>query len=803
MLIILALGAAAAQSANAQDNLAAGKTYTFSKAPNYPLCTDEGDATDLTDTKRITDPTVSFWGSKSCVGWSHPREAVGITVDLGEVSPIGGAAFCTAAGSSGVAWPAAIDVLTSDDGESFQPAGELIRLMDGELPPAYGEYAVVRFVTSSLRARGRYVRFEIKPVGAFVFVDEIEVLAGDASRLDLEDVPVGGKAPVDEALALTRRGCYMRIRRDLETVRRAIMEGHFKEHFSEPALAELKRIRSSVENMSYPDAVEGFRAIVPINDLHRSVYRVQAMVLKANGAEPLTVWHSPPYRTLSPFAQPEGGVESIAMSMMNGERRGEAINFTNASPRDITISLKVENLPVVLKQVEFVDTREGRVVQSAIVPLGEGGVTPVPAGMTRQVWLSFEPKDLDPGTHAGSISWSAGSASSQSIPVHLAIAPMRFPDAPTLNLTLWDYVFVKAYGITDANQAIAAKFINDDPFVTSVWANPAAMPKPKSVDAEGNVGEIDFSQWDAYVKMFPGKRNYFIFLAYRVNSNFYSHKPGTATFDRAIGQWGEMWAKHNREVLGLKPKQATALFIDEPGNSEWFKETWQYSRAMRQGTDEIAVFNDPSAHYLDEEFGWDLVSESDIVCPTRDHFERSSESIRTKLSDLSTQGKSLWFYMCSGPSRMFDPSYHRLQPWHCFIANAVGSGFWAFGDTGRAESSWNGYPALGGVSYSPVYIDSDSIHTSKDWESIREGMMDYEYLVMLRNRINALEVAGKHSHWINAAKTILENDVPGVIDSVRKEYGEHYVSTFGDQCVYPETVRRKALEALIKLNAMD
>ena len=118
-------------------NIALGKRYVMSKKPSYPLCTDDGDKTDLTDGK-LTEK--GFWTQKSTVGWQHPRDTIAITVDLGQVGQIKGAAMRSAGGGAGVTYPHSIVVSVSDDNKNFKVAGDLIRLSHGQLPaPGYGE----------------------------------------------------------------------------------------------------------------------------------------------------------------------------------------------------------------------------------------------------------------------------------------------------------------------------------------------------------------------------------------------------------------------------------------------------------------------------------------------------------------------------------------------------------------------------------------------------------------------------------------------------------------------------------------
>ena len=66
------------------DNIASGCRVTFDTPPNYPLCTDDGDAAQITDGK-YGDGTTSLWVQKCAVGWSgmSPFDTAVRGVDLG------------------------------------------------------------------------------------------------------------------------------------------------------------------------------------------------------------------------------------------------------------------------------------------------------------------------------------------------------------------------------------------------------------------------------------------------------------------------------------------------------------------------------------------------------------------------------------------------------------------------------------------------------------------------------------------------------------------------------------------------
>ena len=103
------------------ENIALGATYTLEPGPNYGLCTDPGDAEQLTDGV-YTDGY--FWAQLSTVGWQEKTPSI-LTLDLGAVKPIRGVSFHTAAGFADVRWPLTIRILVAGEDREFHEIGGL------------------------------------------------------------------------------------------------------------------------------------------------------------------------------------------------------------------------------------------------------------------------------------------------------------------------------------------------------------------------------------------------------------------------------------------------------------------------------------------------------------------------------------------------------------------------------------------------------------------------------------------------------------------------------------------------------
>ena len=644
------------------ENIALGKPYTMSEKPSYPLCTDPGDATDLTD--GVVWDEDALWGRKSTVGWGG-RKPVHITIDLGAVEPIMDAALHTGAGEASVVWLSSIAVQVSEDGENFYLAGDLVRLDENPPPQAYRGYVSHTYRTTKLGTRGRYARFELISAAEFIFADEIEVYRGDEELLALTNsAPPVDRAQLTDKTRLTRLGAYRRIRADLEETRARVLD--IAPPNAAHLLNELQQIRTELEHSEFPPEVESFKAIVPFNSLHRRVFQVYSHLV-----------------------------------------------------------------PLELKKGHY--------------------LSQVAAGMTRQIWLTVDRPAIAAGAYKGQLKISCRQ-SDKFLSFALSIAPLRFPDQATCSLEMWDYladINIPRYGTTAKNRPAAIQDMIDHR-VDTVWGEWGSLPqiKPRSgvgktiwdFDAEGNlVAELDFSGWDHFVKMWPQARYYLLGHSFGTQDTFAGHAQGSESFNRALAQWASRWAEHNRS-LGLQPRQAGICFFDEPSDEATFKTTYLFARAFKQGTDEILVWSDPSVEHMQAPYMREALEQCDILCPNLRRYLEGGKEMHAFYRELQARGKLFWFYTCNGPTRMFNPAYYRLQPWHCFQHGATGAGFWAYADAGGTDS-WNEYPAVGRASFSPLYFSPDSIATSKHWEAALEGIQDYQYLKMLQDHLDHLEKA--------------------------------------------------------------
>ncbi|NOY81959.1 MAG: discoidin domain-containing protein [Kiritimatiellaeota bacterium] len=588
-------------------NLARGKKYTLRPRPNYGYCTDPGDRTQLTDGVYTSG---YFWTQKSTVGWTR-ASPVTITIDLGEIRPIAGASYNTAAGVAGVTWPATVIVLVSDDGRVWYKAGELVRETVARAPPPEKGYHVYRFAADDWKTKGRYVRLMIGQT-PYCFVDEVEVYAGDPAWLA---EPHSGqafnntKAVLDELFLRPQitTAVAWRLQTDLEQVKKRIEAIPRLSAGRTRLSTRIEVLRKRIEAL--PEVPLDLRTILPLNELHRDILALNGPVLRARGFTALTAWKNnrwAPLGLLDAPDTPPAVAPRLAIAMMRGEVRGETFNLTNPSDRPITVDIAVTGLPggdpplyVSVREVLVTDTK-ARVPVAAALPEAkheqDAWQVSIPAGCTRQVWLSFErpPHSLKGGRYAGAVLVTAPNAPRIRLALDFRLFAFDFPAEPTLALGGWDYTNGAAsyYRAPDNLDSLLALF--QDCNVNTPWATKAVAPRDMQFDKAGallNPRALDFSRWDQWVERWDFARNYLVFLA--VANSFQGEKMGTPRFNRMVGDWFQAWAGHAREQ-GIDPERVGVLLVDEPHAPAQDAVIIAWARAIKAVETGIRIFEDPT-----------------------------------------------------------------------------------------------------------------------------------------------------------------------------------------------------------------
>ncbi len=752
-------------------NIALAKTYTLTPEPNYKYCTDPGDLVQLTDGETTAE---HFWTQPGTVGWERTPFAA-ITIDLERVEPISGVEMTSAAGQAGVAWPLAVFIQTSDDGETFHEVGELLSLDREAHGPLPEGYAIRCFSTNALATRGRFVRLVLIASGSYLFVDEVRVFRGNDALL--QGPSTGTLVSNDPAKFVEqtrmRLALHRRYAADLANLRKLIAEASLAATVRENLTARLagieKKIAAAFASKAPPfDASgEGFRAILPIGPLHGEIFQVQAALWDALGlgfqSVPVSPWDKAVLIGM-PSEKNSEPRSSIEVHAMQGEYRAAAFNLYNSSQEPLELSLRIEGIPaateLTVHDVPWTDTNRFDPVLAALPELaprnGTYAITVLP-GLPKQLYVTFRPNNLTPGKYAGAfVLETAEKKPFDSIPLTLHVWPMRFPEKTSLLLGGWSYTDGEgAYSINPKNRDSFLKHLQER-FVNAPWARPLVVMSFE-IDKATKTVTLDTKEMDAWLKQWPTAREYCIFLS--VPATIKDVKHDAPEFEALVGAWTNAWVKHWREK-GIEPDRINLLVADEPGLDFDLSPMYAWARAIRKAEPRLRLWTDPV--YKDPtKAPTEIFEVNDVICPNRPQWLENRAGFDTFYFDWQRKGKTLQLYSCSGPVRLLDPySYFRLQPWECARIDGTGSFYWAFGD-GAGFSSWNEYAATRDM-YTPLFIDpaEPTVIAGKQMEAIREGIEDYETIRMLQEAIKRRKAKGKPTA---EAETVLRESIESVL----------------------------------------
>lgn len=752
----------------------------FSSNPNYQFCTDPDDAKQITDglyssggNAQKVENTTAIWVQKGTVGWVRAYPV--ITIDLGKEQPISGLSYSTAAGISGVGWPEKIYLAVSDDNKSWQYLGDLTKLSQKNgLLPAKG-YANFRFVTHDLQTKGRYVALGI--VGnPYVFVDEIEVFGGDARWLNQ---PTGGKEiPVlTTFMQQSVVGTHVRNRlnNDIADLRQQLDKSEIsadKKANFRTQLTVLEDATSQIET-----APIDLKTILPLNETHRRILSLHGEMLAAQGFKPLTVWKQQRFAWLPLLVKPDTQKPAqLQFSMLGNQFRSDDVLLTNSGNTAMTVSIKLSDPPRGAQQnwlqvysVEWTDTYSSLPVADALIPIiAQEDVYQfdVPAGMTRKVWCTIDSSKVLSGSYKSTFVVS-GAGQQIMVPLNLNVAKLAM-NAPRFSLGMWDYTNNGgSWGLHKQNIPDAIKLMRSH-YVDTPWADPRVLhlrdSLPGDFDEAGNlIKEPDFTSLDQWITLWPGARNYFVFA--NVPNTFAGAKIGSPEFDIRAGNWAKALSTHIKE-LGLQPKQLGLLLLDEPREDGMDTTIVAWGKAIKAMAPDLTLFENPIWERPDQTKIQDAITQMDVLSPHLAVYKKGGEPVRQYFEKLRQSGKSIWIYQTSGSSRTLSPQlYYRYPAWQAFAMGATGQGFWSFGDSSGAPTSWQSYRMIGN-GYEPAFLDIDTVYNSIHWDAVREGVEDYEELAMLRDEIQK----STNGTWKTQAQQVLNDAVEAVTISWNSDH---------------------------------
>lgn len=795
------------------ENVALGRPYELAPQPNYPLSADPGDVTHLTDGAYTEG---YFWTERSTVGWMDVSRVI-ITVDLGEAQPVGGVSFSTAARmGAGVYWPAAILIYFSEDGEMWRPAGDIVSLgAEYGTPPHTGDDNGARswphrFRTDRVQGVARYVAFVVQGHGQFIFCDEVEVYRGDEGLLEADRTETAVTSLAEHAARRDRHLLSLQqvVMTEIGRVRR------------EAAAADLDASRAAAVRDRMDNLYERWQEATAAPDeapqvlaeVYSAALAVGAEVMREQGLPPVTIWQSNQWDPLEYGAVPRGNdiaAPVLDVTLMRGEIRSAALNLLSVAEDIRQVHVSISDMPsgpapdwLRVREAHWTYGYEGPYA-AALPDAAEGPdgfLVDTPPGQTRQVWFSIDGGHLPPGSHRGSVVLRADGEEIARVPFTVRVSPVEMPARLSLSLGGWDYTDPpNVYDLPEECLQDTVRFLQEYQ-VDAPWASAHVMPFGVHGEDGAMLQPPDTSAMDGWLELWPDATWYCVYNGFegRRSQMPPDLDPRTEAGQRALAEWITFWVEHLAS-RGIAASRLFLLVVDEPRSPELDELMIACARPIVAAQPEVVIWNDPIWHDP-RDADPEIYALSTILSPHRAQWLSKPDVVGEFFLGLQEQGKRLQFYSCLGPVRSLDPySYHRLQAWDCFRYDMDAQFFWCFGGGGRMMPSWS--DGLGFEhTFAPQMLDEQGSTTARHMEAIREGRYDYEYLVILRDMVTALEGDGVGDEAVQAARALLQEAPERVLNAP----GAHNLGwAAAKDRGKADAVRLEILEMIERLHALD
>lgn len=365
-------------------------------------------------------------------------------------------------------------------------------------------------------------------------------------------------------------------------------------------------------------------------------------------------------------------------------------------------------------------------------------------GKNQPVWITLAiPPDAHPGTYHGNVLMHEGTRQVFSIPITVTVWRFTLPHVSYLSTwyQLWMQPQNRHQWRTYYRNLVEHKVSGFG------WmpVNSRTDTEPK-LTWDGQKLHVDWTAYDSAASFLFDELG-FRFAKFPHGRLGYGHsnvvdfaglKEGTAEYQQALWSYLIQARKHLRERGWLK-NMAVYIF-DEPDN-ERIGVIQRNGSMVMQALPELLVF--AASGYKEG-----LIGAVNAWCPDERAFGRPTKGWnRERIMEARRRGEHfLWYnHFPQNPGPPFVS--HRAHHWSTWKEQMKGYFLWSINSWGSSSNPWSTkYPA---VHACWIYPGKDGPVDSIRWESIREGLEDYDYLVMLENEISRLKGSPQMAKWGN------------------------------------------------------
>ena len=520
------------------------------------------------------------------------------------------------------------------------------------------------------------------------------------------------------------------------------------------------------------------------------------------------IWRGNPWGYFDPVESlptPGNVRDGLDVALCAGEYESLVLNLTNISGAAIDVRVRCGDVcgaveraasrHIQLSKTVTVPTERRERVADALVPLDEAGLLSIPKFESAQVWITVNAVDLPPGQYVAELVLKsiAIDPTEISMPIHIVVHDLALPRPRPVRVCVWT---TGTEGLmSTGNDAVLRDLVEHG--VTVFF--PAA-PEARWDQNGTRLGPIDYSRHDDTVRRLA-PHGFLLFLTPQ------SHVRGpeflSEPWKRAFVAYVRDWAAHLK-ALGLDYDGWAFYPYDEPSSP--FTETTlhliEVAKLIREADPNILIYTDPTSGTTMETVRM-FTGLIDIWQPSSELLERLGPEL---LPEAKRVGKEVWFYDAAGGAKTLSClGIYRWRFWFAWRHGLTGVGWWVYAHHG-GEDLWDGPNATGDF-FATVYDGATGPISSKRWEAAREGVEDYEYLVMLRQRIHAAERRGVPDSALDSARQLLAG-APEEMEATLRRVGRRLPLTPDSVPLYDqatgtlEGVRRRIVEACLALDAL-
>ncbi len=403
-------------------------------------------------------------------------------------------------------------------------------------------------------------------------------------------------------------------------------------------------------------------------------------------------------------------------------------------------------------------------------PFWESATIPVAAGATQPLWIEAEiPVDAAPGEYAGTVTirWKGGSAS---LPLTLTVFDFEMPAARGQQVTNWFVFPGVGYDVKrDSPEwwALAAKFAR------AMAAHRQTCFKADLADIETVYDPArgfvcDFRYLDRWAETFfgAGLERLELFQAGRATEKWVDDpacRVAPADLKVAAPPGVELTAEQKlRGVLAQVERHVgengwrgrVMIHVADEPFMHMLPTYAAVARIVREAAPSLRIIEAVEATGFD--------GAVDVLVPKLNHLDLWRPSFERE----KAAGREVWFYTCCHPwgrypNRFLDLPLVKTRALHWieYLYGLDGYLHWGlnffagtdpYSEAGISEGLPLGDRAI-------MYPGQDGPVGSLRWSAMRDGLQDYEYLLALQRRVEALKAnVGTGAAWIDPRQRPLE-----------------------------------------------